>query len=262
MRAVLEACATLDERLSALLHGPGRELAEDIRVSAYTWVLRHADGPAFECLCAALRDSAEPARVVSHLEALTLVFPDEPFAAAPDIERRRPTRPQRAKVGPVRTVPESRPHSSQRPLGRTGLSLSPLVLSGAHGLPVSSLAEAHEAGVNAFFWEPRYTELTRFLRSGRTRRDGLVVVAGTYHYSLSQPGVAACLTAPRNHRELRQNLEVLERPWMMPDVLAAMRTHGERVRASNQRFNALVRQAPGGTRDTFPALLDEDPPGE
>jgi predicted aldo/keto reductase-like oxidoreductase len=277
------------------------------------------------------------------------------------------------------------------------LSVSPLVLSGAHGLPVSALAEAHEAGVNAFFWEPRYTELTRFLRSGRTRREGLVVVAGTYHsgaeairrdvraalrllrtdhldvfllfwvrsrerldaenfealealraegrirafgfsthhreialealrqhpwpvvmtrhsaahpgaeaalfpealargtgvltftatcygrllrpapgeppdtplpsavdcyrYALSQPGVGACLSAPRNHRELKQNLEVLARPWMMPDVLAAMRAHGERVRAGNQRFNALVRQAPGGTRDTLLALLDEETPG-
>jgi aryl-alcohol dehydrogenase-like predicted oxidoreductase len=277
------------------------------------------------------------------------------------------------------------------------LSLSPLVLSGAHGLSVGSLAEAHEAGVNAFFWEPRYTQLTRFLRSGRTARDGLVVVAGTYHsgaaalrrdvqaalrllrtdrldvfllfwvrsrerldaenfealkalraegkvrafgfsthyrdialealrqrpwpvvmtrhsaahpgaeaalfpealargtgvltftstcygrllrpapgeppdtplpsavdcyrYSLSQPGVSACLSAPRNHRELAQNLEVLSRPWMVPDVLATMRAHGERVRASNQRFNSLVRQAPGGTRDTFLALLDEDGSG-
>ncbi|PTL82814.1 aldo/keto reductase [Vitiosangium sp. GDMCC 1.1324] len=395
--SVLEACATLDERLAGLLHGPGRELAEEIRVSAYTWLLRQADGSAFERLCAALRDSSEPARVASHLEALTLVFPEESFAAAPDIGQRRPSRPQRARTGPVRTAPESPPHTSLRPLGRTGLSVSPLVLSGAHGLPARSLAEAHEAGVNAFFWEPRYLELTRFLRSGRTRRDGLVVVAGTYHsgaeairrdvraalrllrtdyldvfllfwvrsrerldaenfaalealraegrirafgfsthhrelaleavrqhpwpvvmtrhsaahpgaetaffpealargtgvltftstcygrllrpapgeppetplpsavdcyrYSLSQPGVGACLTAPRNHRELKQNLEVLERPWMMPDVLSAMRTHGERVRASNQRFNALVRQAPGGTRDTLLALLDEDEPG-
>ena len=32
-----------------------------------------------------------------------------------------------------------------------------------------------------------------------------------YRYALSQPGVGACLSAPRNHRELRQNLEVLER---------------------------------------------------
>ncbi|MCY1080192.1 aldo/keto reductase [Archangium lansingense] len=390
----LEACATLDERLAELLHGPGHEQAEDVRVSAYTWLLRRADGPAFERLCAALRGTSEPERVASHLEALTLVFPDEAFAAAPDLERRRPTRPQRAKAGPVRAAPEFPPHSSRRPLGRTGLSVSPLVLSGAHGLSVGALAEAHEAGVNAFFWEPRYMELTRFLRSGRTRRDGLVVVAGTYHsgaeairrdvraalrllrtdrldvfllfwvrsrerldaenfetlealraegrirafgfsthhrdialealrqhpwpvvmtrhsaahpgaesalfpealargtgvltftatcygrllrpapgepadlalpsavdcyrYALSQPGVGACLSAPRNHRELRQNLEVLDRPWMMPDVLAAMRAHGERVRAGNQRFNALVRQAPGGTRDTLLALLDEE----
>lgn len=395
--SALEACATLDERLVEVLHGPGGERSEDIRVSAYTWLLRRADGPAFERLCAALRDTSEPERVASHLEALTLVFPDEAFGEAPDIERRRPTRTPRAKAGPARTAPESPPHSSRRPLGRTGLSVSPLVLSGAHGLPVSALAEAHEAGVNAFFWEPRYMELTRFLRSARTRRDGLVVVAGTYHsgaeairrdvraalrllrtdrldvfllfwvrsrerldaenfealealraegrirafgfsthhrdialealrqhpwpvvmtrhsaahpgaeaalfpealargtgvltftatcygrllrpapgepaeltlpsavdcyrYALSQPGVGACLSAPRNHRELRQNLEVLERPWMMPDVLAAMRAHGERVRAGNQRFNALVRQAPGGTRDTLLALLDEDSSG-
>ncbi|WNG46008.1 hypothetical protein F0U60_19240 [Archangium minus] len=394
--SALEVCETLDERLAGLLHGPEREQAEDLRVSAYTWLLRQADGAAFERLCAALRDSTEPARVASHLEALTLVFPDEAFEAVPDLHRRRPTRPQRGTASPARVVPEPSPHTSQRPLGQTGLNLSPLVLSGAHGLPARSLAEAHEAGVNAFFWEPRYAELTRFLRSGRIRRDGLVVVAGTYHsgaeairrdvraalrllrtdrldvfllfwvrsrerldaenfealealraegkvrafgfsthhrdialealrqhpwpvvmtrhsaahpgaeaaffpealargtgvltftatcygrllrpapgeppdlplpsavdcyrYSLSQPGVGACLTAPRNHRELRQNLEVLERPWMMPDVLAAMRTHGERVRASNQRFNALVRQAPGGTRDTLLALLDEDEP--
>ncbi|OJT22922.1 hypothetical protein BO221_18655 [Archangium sp. Cb G35] len=392
--SALEACDTLDARLADLLKGPSAERTEDIRVSAYTWLLRRADDAAFEHLCAALRDASEPERVASHLEALTLVFPDEAFARAPDLEPRRPTRSQRAKAGPVRTAPESPSHSSRRLLGRTGLSVSPLVLSGAHGLPASALAEAHEAGVNAFFWEPRYMELTRFLRSGRTRREGLVVVAGTYHsgaeairrdvrtalrllrtdhldvfllfwvrsrerldaenfealealraegrirafgfsthhrelalealsqhpwpvvmtrhsaahpgaeaalfpealargtgvltftatcygrllrpapgeppdlplpgavdcyrYALSQPGVAACLSAPRNHRELKQNLEVLERPWMMPDVLAAMRAHGERVRAGNQRFNALVRQAPGGTRDTLLALLDED----
>ncbi|WP_257457944.1 aldo/keto reductase [Archangium lipolyticum] len=394
--SALEECETLEERLSGLLNGPERERDEDVRASAYTWLLQRADGPAFERLCAALRDASEPARVVSHLEAMTLVFPDELFTGAPDIEQRRPTRPQRAKPGP-RTQPESPSPTSRRPLGQTGLSVSPLVLSGAHGLSAGSLAEAHEAGVNAFFWEPRYTELTRFLRSGRSQRDGLVVVAGTYHsgaeairrdvqaalrllrtdrldvfllfwvrsrerldaenfealeslraegkvrafgfsthhrdialealrqnpwpvvmtrhsaahpgaeaallpealargtgvltftatcygrllrpapgeppdtalpsavdcyrYSLSQPGVAASLSAPRNHRELRQNLEVLGRPWMMPDVLAAMRAHGARVRASNQRFNVLVRQAPGGTRDTFLALLDEDEPG-
>ena len=394
--SVLEACDPLEERLDSLLHGPASTSDEAVRVSAYTWWLRRADGASFARLCAALRSDAEPARVVTHLEALTLVFPEEQLTAAPDIARRRPTR-QARQVRGGREWPEPPPRGTLRPLGRTGLSLSPLVVSGVNGLPVSALAEAHEAGVNAFFWEPRYTELTRFVRSGRARRERLVVVAGTYHsgaeairrdvraalrllrtdhldvfllfwvrsperldaenfevlealraegrlrtfgfsthhrdvarealgqhpwpvvmtrhsaahpgaetalfpealargtgvltfsatcygrlprrapgepadtllpsavdcyrYGLSQPGVSACVSAPRSTRELRQNLEVLERAWMMPDVLAAMRTHGERVRASNQRFNALVRQAPGGTRDTFLALLDEDEAG-
>jgi aryl-alcohol dehydrogenase-like predicted oxidoreductase len=286
--------------------------------------------------------------------------------------------------------------ASWRVLGSTGLTVSPLVLSGANGLSPASLTEAHEAGVNTFFWEPDYSQLTRFLRSSRSHRPGLVFVAGSYHsgaeairrdvesalrqlrtdwldvfllywvrsserlnaenfaaleqlraegklrafgfsthlrdvavealehhpwpvvmtrhsaahpgaeaalfpaaasrgtgiltftatcygrllqptagmpsdavlpsavdcyrYSLSQPGVSACLSAPRNHRELMQNLEVLARPWIMPDALEAMRAHGARVRARNQQFNALIRQAPGGTRDTLLALLEEDEP--
>jgi aryl-alcohol dehydrogenase-like predicted oxidoreductase len=334
--------------------------------------------------------------VVEHLEAMALVFPDEAFAAAPDIARRRPSAPRRAQGSASPRPPEVAPRASWRPLGGTGLQVSPLVLSGVHELSPGSLAEAHEAGVNAFFWEPRYTWLTRYLRMGPSLRDGLVVVAGSYHsgaralrrdveaalrllrtdrldvfllfwvrsrerlaeedflalerlraqgkvrafgfsthhrelalealrqhpwpvvmtrhsaahpgaeaalfpealargtgvltftatcygrllrpapgapaeaplpsavdcyrYSLTQPGVSACLCAPRNHRELRENLEVLARPWMMPDTLGAMRAHGERVRARNQQFNTLVRQAPGGARDTLLALLEEDEP--
>jgi predicted aldo/keto reductase-like oxidoreductase len=271
------------------------------------------------------------------------------------------------------------------------------VLSGANGLSPAALAEAHEAGVNSFFWETEYLQLTRFLRTRRGQREGLVLVAGSYHsgpaalrrdvesalrklrtswldvfllfwvrsperlhdedfealeqlraegklrafgfsthlrdlaaeairrrpwpvvmtrhsaahpgaeaaffpealargtgvltftatcygrllqpapgmpsgavlpsavdcyrYSLSQLGVSACLTAPRSHRELVQNLEVLARPYMMPETLETMRAHGARVRGRNQQFNALIRQAPGGTRDTFLALLEEDEPG-
>ncbi|WP_224248703.1 aldo/keto reductase [Hyalangium gracile] len=394
--SVLEACGTLDAHLTGLLRGAERTQDADVRVSAYTWLLRRADTPAFEQLCTALRDSSEPARVVAHLEAMTLVFPDEAFTVAPDIERRRPSRPRREKTGLKRTAPDGSLRASWRPLGSTGLSVSPLVLSGANGLSPASLAEAHEAGVNAFFWEPDYTQLTRFLKMTRGQREELVLVAGTYHsgpaalrrdvesalrqlrtdrldvfllfwvrsperlnaedfealeklraegklrafgfsthlrdlavealrrnpwpvvmtrhsaahpgaeaaffpealsrgtgvltftatcygrllqpmpgmpadaalpsavdcyrYSLSQPGVSACLSAPRSHRELLQNLEVLSRPRMMPEALEAMRAHGARVRARNQQFNALVRQAPGGTRDTFLALLEEDEP--
>jgi aryl-alcohol dehydrogenase-like predicted oxidoreductase/HEAT repeat protein len=392
----LEACDTLDALLTELLRGATRTQDAELRASAYTWLLRRADATAFEHLRTALRDASEPARVVAHLEAMTLVFPDEAFAADPEIERRRPSRPPRDTSRPKRTHPEVTPRASWRPLGSTGLSVSPLVLSGANGLSFASMSEAHEAGVNSFFWEPDYTQLTRFLRTGRGQREGLVVVTGTYHsgpaairrdvesalrqlrtdwldvfllfwvrsperlsaedfealeklraegklrafgfsthlrdlaveairrdpwpvvmtrhsaahpgaesaffpealargtgvlvftatcygrllqptpgmpadaalpsavdcyrYCLSQPGVSACLSAPRSHRELAQNLEVLARPRMVPEALEAMRTHGARVRARNQQFNTLIRQAPGGTRDTLLALLEEDEP--
>ncbi|WP_224362085.1 HEAT repeat domain-containing protein [Hyalangium versicolor] len=392
--AVLEECESLDALLTDLLRGAARTQDSEVRASAYTWLLRRADPAAFEFLCAALRDASEPGSVVAHLEAMTLVFPDEAFTAAPDIEMRRPTRQRQEKTGPKRPAPELSPRASWRPLGNTGLSVSPLVVSGANGLSAASLTEAYEAGVNSFFWEPDYTLLTRFLRTSRGRREELVLVAGTYHsgaaairrdvesalrqlrtdwldvfllfwvrsperlnpedfetlealraegklrafgfsthlrdlaveairrnpwpvvmtrhsaahpgaeaaffpealargtgvltftatcygrllrpvpgmpsdsalpsavdcyrYSLTQPGVSACLTAPRSHRELLQNLEVLSRPHMVPEALEAMRAHGARVRARNQQFNALVRQAPGGTRDTFLELLEED----
>jgi len=394
--AVLEECETLDELLTELLRGASRTHDPDLRASSYTWLLRQADATAFQHLATALRDASEPERVVAHLEAMTLIFPDEAFSTAPDLEQRRPTRPRRDKTPSKRAPPESPPRVSSRLLGSTGLRVSPLVLSGANGLSAASLAEAHEAGVNAFFWETEYLQLTRFLRARRGQREGLVLVAGSYHsgpaalrrdvesalrqlrtswldvfllywvrsperlndedfealeklraegklrafgfsthlrelatdairrhpwpvvmtrhsaahpgaeaaffpealargtgvltftatcygrllqpspgmpsdavlptavdcyrYSLSQPGVSACLSAPRSHRELVQNLEVLARPQMVPEALEAMRAHGARVRARNQQFNSLIRQAPGGTRDTFLALLEEDEP--
>ncbi len=394
--AVLEACATLDALLVELLSGPARTCDAELRASAYTWLLRRADAVAFQHLCAALRGTAEPERVVAHLEAMTLVFPDESFTEAPDIAQRRPPRPRKDRGGAKRAPPEPTLRASWRPLGSTGLSVSPLVVSGANGLSPASLTEAAAAGVNAFFWEPEYTSLTRFLRASCGREPERVIVAGTYHsgaealrkdvesalrqlrtdhldvfllfwvrsperlraedftaletlraegklrafgfsthlrdlavealrrqpwpvvmtrhsaahpgaeasflpealarrtgvltftatcygrllqpmpgmpadaalpsavdcyrYSLSQPGVSACLTAPRSHRELMQNLEVLARPRMVPEALEAMRSHGARVRARNQRFNALIRQAPGGARDTLLALLEEDEP--
>ncbi len=376
------------------MQGPAREADHDQRASAFTWLLRRADDAAFAHLCHALRDPSEPAPVAAHLEALTLVFPDEAFEAAPDLAHRRPLPP----APPPATAPRPRPLPARsqalRPLGATGLSVSPLVLSGAHGVPASALAEAREAGVNAFFWEPRYAELTRFLRSRRAGREDLVVIAGTYHagaeairrdverarsrlrtdridvfllfwvrsrerlsredfealaslrdegkirtfgfsthdraicrealaetnwpvvmtrhsaahpgaeesvlpaasaqgtgvltftataygrllrpvpgddpeapvasaadcyrYSLSQPGVSACLCAPRSRKELLEDLAVLAAPRLAPEVASSLRAHGERVRAHHRRFDALVRRGPGGPKDTLRALLDED----
>ncbi|NPC83071.1 hypothetical protein HPC49_33230, partial [Pyxidicoccus fallax] len=74
--SVLEPCATLDTLLDDLLHGPTPERDEDLRTSAWTWRLRLADTSALEQLRTALLGNTEPERVVSHLEALTLIFPD------------------------------------------------------------------------------------------------------------------------------------------------------------------------------------------
>ncbi|AGC47085.1 hypothetical protein MYSTI_05809 [Myxococcus stipitatus DSM 14675] len=397
----LEACASLETRLDALLHeahAPAHsENAEDLRIAAWTWRLRHADADSFTRLLEGLRGSIEPPRVATHLRALTLTFPDALFTAEPELAQLRPTAPARPRARPAtRPVPPSR--ASSRPLGETGLSVSPLVLSGAHLTSREPFFEAREAGINTFFWEPRYAALTQFLRAGRGLRDASVIVAGTYHsgagalrrdvegalrrlrtswldvfllfwvraperlsdedfaelerlraegklrafgfsthlrdlardaltrhrwpvvmtrhsaahpgaetaffpeaqrqgtgvltftttcygrllrpvpgappdaplpsavdcyrYSLSQPGVSASLTAPRNRRELLHNLDVLSRPWMEPDALAVMRAHGERVRAQGRRLDTLVRRAPGGPREALLALMEEDEPSE
>ncbi len=394
--SALEAADALEDRLLALLDPNAPEPDEAVRTSAYTWLLRDGDDRALARLVEALVPGAEGSLVKAHLEALTLVLPDEAFTKAPSLLHHRPAAPPPAAEPPRRRAPvHPRPENvALRPLGQTGLHVSPLVVSGAHGLVASSFAEARDAGVNAFFWEPRYLELTRFLRSRRADRDGLVLVAGTYHsgpealradvertlkrlrvdwidvfllfwvrspdrlaaadfdalarlrdegklrafgfsthdralafgalrahpwpvvmtrhsaahpgaethlfpealtrgtglftftatsygrllqptpgapspllppsapdcyrYSLTQPGVSACLTAPRSHRELLENLSVLSRPTLPEDALPKLRAHGELVRAETRRFDALVRRAPGGPRDRLRALLEED----
>ncbi|MRG94408.1 aldo/keto reductase [Polyangium spumosum] len=390
--SALEATPGLEDHLLALLDPQTPEPDEAVRTSAYTWLLRDGDDRALARLAAALAPGAEAALVKAHLEALTLVLPDEAFTKQPSLLAHRPASPPPTEPPRRRAVPPRPEGVLLRPLGTTGLLVSPLVVSGAHGLVASSFADARDAGVNAFFWEPRYHELTRFLRSRRAAREGLVLVAGTYHsgpealradveralsrlrvdwidvfllfwvrsperlsdadhdalarlrdegklrafgfsthdraiavealqrrpwpvvmtrhsaahpgaeatllpearargtgvltftataygrllrpappdetkppsapdcyrYSLTQPGVSACLTAPRSHRELLENLSVLSRPTLPEDALPGLRAHGERVRAETRRFDALVRRAPGGPRDRLRALLEED----
>ncbi|WP_342375253.1 HEAT repeat domain-containing protein [Myxococcus stipitatus] len=397
----LEASTSLDTRVDALLHdgqAPAHlESDEDLRIAAWTWRLRHADAASFARLVDGLRGSVEPPRVAAHLRALTLTFPDALFTTEPELAQLRPTAPARPRARAT-SRPLPPPRASSRPLGGTGLNVSPLVLSGAHLTSREPFFEAHEAGINTFFWEPRYAALTQFLRAGRGLRDQAVIVAGTYHsgagalrrdveaalrrlrtswldvfllfwvraperlsdedfaelerlraegklrafgfsthlrdlardalarhpwpvvmtrhsaahpgaetaffpeaqrqgtgvltftttcygrllrpvpgappdaplpsavdcyrYSLSQPGVSASLTAPRNRRELLHNLDVLSRPWMEPDALSVMRAHGERVRAQGRQLDTLVRRAPGGPREALLALMEEDEPSE
>jgi len=68
-----------------------------------------------------------------------------------------------------------------RPLGRTGLSVSPLGISGRYGLNERGFELAVEAGANLFFWEPEYRAQTRFWRlMPPSQRARLHVVAGTF----------------------------------------------------------------------------------
>jgi aryl-alcohol dehydrogenase-like predicted oxidoreductase len=273
----------------------------------------------------------------------------------------------------------------QRALGRTGIEVAPLVISGAFSPTPSSLALAAERGVNTYFWEPRHANLTRFLRQGA--RQDLQVIAGSFHadrqglthdlelarrrlsreridlfllfwvrsparldaasldtlrefqargwirsygfsthdrtiacaaietrdwpvimtrhsaahdgaerellpmaaaagvgvlgfsamcygrmlrpsavfehgapaqdcyrYSLSQPAVAACISAPQRHRELVQNLEVLENSTIDASRQEVLRAHGNEIYADNKRFDRLLRR--GGTAPLREAILE------
>jgi len=390
---VLESTADLDERVALLIDD--QDADDLVRKSAFTWLVRRGDDAAFQHLINALERGAERPEVAQHLQALSLVFPDQSFDRAPHLEHHRPIAAVVEDAPVRRRRSDNLRAASIRTLGQTGLRLSPLVLSGAHGLPAAACAEAYDAGIRSFFWEPRYRELSKFLRSRRLTRDSFVVVAGTYYagaegiradvertlkqlrfdfidvfllfwvrsservsnedfgvleslrtegkirtfgfsshdraicldalqrapwpvlmtrhsaahpgaeekvfplamergtglltftatcygrllrataetpesalvalptatdcyrYSLSQSGVSACLTAPRNRDELVENLEVLDGEKLDARAMAAIRAHGVAVRAENRRFDTLVRRAPGGPNDRLRALLDD-----
>src|SRR5207302_7131209 len=89
--------------------------------------------------------------------------------------------------------------------------------------------------------------------------DGAPSAADCYRYSLSQPGVTAAISAPRRHRELVENLEVIARPTLEALDLERLRAHGAKVYRGNVLFNRLIREAPDA-RAKLRALLEE--PGE
>jgi aryl-alcohol dehydrogenase-like predicted oxidoreductase len=86
-----------------------------------------------------------------------------------------------------------------------------------------------------------------------------------YRYSLSQPAVAACISAPQTHRELLENLAVLDEPHLDAAHQELLRAHGREVYADNLRFNRLLRR--GGAAPLREAILElfdrpEDHPPE
>jgi aryl-alcohol dehydrogenase-like predicted oxidoreductase len=161
------------------------------------------------------------------------------------------------RAGKVRAIGFSTHH---RDLARTAIETSPWDVamvrhSAAHpGIETALLpvARANDTAIVTF----------SALCYGRMLAgDGAPSAAECYRYSLSQPGVTACISAPRRDEELLENLGVLRAPPLTPERLAELRVHGIGVRAENQRFNALVRQP---TRDAAAAarelLASELPP--
>jgi aryl-alcohol dehydrogenase-like predicted oxidoreductase len=66
-----------------------------------------------------------------------------------------------------------------------------------------------------------------------------------YRYSVSQPAVAACISAPRRKQELEENLRLLRAPPLEPEVARRLVEHGKRVREENRAFMKLVRGGAG-----------------
>jgi hypothetical protein len=66
---------------------------------------------------------------------------------------------------------------AQRPFGRAGFSVAPLAISGAFDPSSTALELAADAGVNLWFWEPGYENLTKHLRT----HSGDHVITGSYH---------------------------------------------------------------------------------
>jgi len=86
-----------------------------------------------------------------------------------------------------------------------------------------------------------------------TSGTGAPTPAECYRYSLAQPGVTACISAPRRVEELAHNLEALATPSLPAERLAELRVFGTGVRAESQRFNTLLRQP---TRDAAAAARE------
>lgn len=408
LEAVEHADALAPRLLALLADRASRFLSDEQRAAAYAALLSLLGAEALPIVERALAAGAEPEPelepevVRAQLLAMRQLLPGASSASLlaplPAAELRADERsPRRRPVPPLR-----------RPLGQTGIAVSPLGLSGAYDPPATAIRAALRAGVNMFFWEPRYLGLTRFLRhrfqvSGR--RAETVVVAGSfegdrvgierdvaqalrrlgtdyidvflllwvrsperlcaeareclqelkrqgrirafgfsthhrelaaqaiagpgdappasapewdvlmlrhsaahpgaedrllplcarrgvgvitfsalsygrllrpvalgdepsrlptagecYRYSLGQPGVAACWSAPRSARELRENLELLPalaRP-LTAETIAGLRAHGRKVREEDHRWSALLRKGHEGAPEALAMLAQED----
>lgn len=366
--AVLDRVPDLPARLDALLGA-----APPISIAAWSRLITSLEPEVARArLDAALADTAD-AIVHAHLRELAVLFGAEP-PRVEVIEGRE-----------TRSRPVISPPNLGRPLGQSGLSVAPLIVSGRFSPALASLDHAIERGVDTLFWEPRYTTVTRFLR--QSSHAAVQVIAGSFHadraslthdleltrkrlqrdtidlfllfwvrsaarlgpealdalrefqargwirsygfsthdraigvaaietgdwpvimtrhsaahdgaerellpaaaaagvgvlgfsalcygrmldgssvlpsgpsaaecyrYSLSQPAVTACISAPQTHRELLENLAVLDDPRLDAERQDVLRAHGREVYADNVRFNRLLRR--GGAAPLREAILE------
>ncbi len=161
--ARLAALPDEQARLRQLLARPGLSAAE--RAAAYARLLREPNAATVALLAAALGSpadgAAEPPLVREQLRATALLLPE---ALLQSLLQALPESEQRALANlaaappplPRSPVPPTLTAAPRRPLGRTGLLVSPLAISGAHELPSGALAQARQAGVNLFFTNSVY----------------------------------------------------------------------------------------------------------
>lgn len=107
---------------------------------------------------------------------------------------------------------------------------------------------AHRAAENVVF--PRCAQLGvgvltfsnlcygQMLHATRTPLSAPVTAADCYRYSLAQPGVHACIAAPRRPRELAEDLAVVGDPTLGPERMRELRAHGDEVYARSKAWAA------------------------
>lgn len=376
-RDLLDSAPSLTSRLKAFIQArPWTESNTPALKAAWGLLAASGDSDSPELLRSGI-ESAPTSELRNYLECLGLMVFDDP-----DWMPSEPTGSSSKVQAAIQT-----PSVELRPLGQSGVEVTPLILSGAQNLAYKDYLYAAEQGVNTMFWEPQYQNLGRFLktrrgqsvqvvagsfhahesgicedleracrrlrrsqidvfllfwarsearlddrshtlmqalkREGRVRavgfsthnrelalkavqeqdwdllmtrhsgahckgeralfpavaahKMGLLTFTNTcygrmlrpsrehperpaltasecYRYSLSQPGVSACLTAPRRFGELQDNLEALRQPTLSLQDQARVRQHGLDVYREDKEFNSFIR-APQGLSVRQQALL-------
>jgi hypothetical protein len=114
-------------------------------------------------------------------------------------------------------------------------------------------AQQRDVGVIGF----SATSYGRLLRAPRDRVPAAISsAADCYRYTLSQPGVNVCLSAPRGGRELVENLCVLRDPTLPAVRLEELRAIGRLVRKETTEFARTIRRFPSSP----PGLIETSLP--